>query len=86
MNHTTFNSDFSYDLRKNSIELSLIANDSQLSDTTLVNSNLANCFNNELLTLGYDKSTDFNKLFRNGLDLIERYSRQLKALQRVKEE
>ena len=65
MNHTTFNSDFSYDLRKNSIELSLIANDSQLSDTTLVNSNLANCFNNELLTLGYDKSTDFNKLFRN---------------------
>lgn len=91
--------------RKNSIDLtdlSMIVNDSQLSsfntnDNSIqiskpINFNLVNCFNNELLQLGYEsivnyeKLADLNSLFKNGIDLIERYNRQLAALQRVKEE
>ena len=116
----SFNTDFLVSLRKNSIdlsELSMIANESQLSSVihnnnnnknnnssnnineTLhphepINYNLFNCFNNDLLTLGYSSSfnsedgitADLNGLLKNGIDLIDRYNRQLIAAQRVKEE
>jgi len=91
-------------------ELSMIANDSQLNTIINnsnnnnnneafhplepIKCNLINCFNNELLTLGYSSSiksediitADLNGLFKNGIDLIDRYNRQLIATQRVKEE
>ena len=44
---------------------------------------------NEIMT-GKTKDTNMHhlavELFKNGIDLIERYNRQLAALQRVKEE
>ena len=89
-------------------ELSMIANESQFNSNINIsnnnnnnsdllepiNYNLVNCFNNELLTLGYPSNlngddriaADLNGMFRHGLDLIDRFNRQLTATQRVKEE
>lgn len=89
--------DLSSILSINSTQIESIQNEISEENTTRfvnlenVNLNLINSLNKDFIDLGYEsilgqRQTDYNILFKNSLDLIQRYRRQLITIERIQDQ